>query len=92
MVLPWGQTMIAMIEAARTTVSPAGVWALVIVAVCSLTFWLTAVNIAARSTGSGRHRRTPETPAPATGPAPSAADYVPGPRTADADQPEHQSR
>jgi hypothetical protein len=38
-----------MIEAGQTTVAPAGIWAIVIVAVLLLGFWLTAVMLADRS-------------------------------------------
>jgi hypothetical protein len=46
------------IEAANTTASTAGIWAIVIVAVCALAFWLTAVILADRSQvrASGRAR------------------------------------
>lgn len=38
-----------MVEAVRTYASPAGIWAIVIVAVALLAFWLTAVMLADRS-------------------------------------------
>jgi len=38
-----------MVEAARTTASPAEIWAIVIVAVTVLAFWLTAIMLADRS-------------------------------------------
>jgi hypothetical protein len=47
-----------MVEAARTTASPAGIWAIVIVAVVVLAFWLAAIYLADRSQvrASGRSR------------------------------------
>ena len=53
-----------MVEAAQTTASPAAIWAIVIVAVVALAFWLVAIYLADRSQvrASGRNR-------PATWPA-----------------------
>jgi hypothetical protein len=47
-----------MVEAGQTTVAPVGIWAIVIVAVLLLGFWLTAVMLADRSQvrASGRAR------------------------------------
>ena len=47
-----------MVEAVQTNVSPAGIWAIVIVAVILLAFWLTAITLADRSQvrASGRAR------------------------------------
>jgi len=47
-----------MVEAARTTATPAATWAIVIVAVVALVFWLTAIYLADRSQvrASGRAR------------------------------------
>jgi hypothetical protein len=47
-----------MVEAARTTASPAATWAIVIVAVAALAFWLTMIYLADRSQvrASGRAR------------------------------------
>jgi hypothetical protein len=45
MVLVWGP---AMVEAARTTASPAAIWTIVIVALVVLAFWLTAIMLADR--------------------------------------------
>jgi hypothetical protein len=47
-----------MVEAARTMASPAAIWAIVIVAVVALAFWLTAIYLADRSQvrASGRAR------------------------------------
>jgi hypothetical protein len=47
-----------MVEAGQTTVATAGIWAIVIVAVLLLGFWLTAVMLADRSQvrASGRAR------------------------------------
>lgn len=49
-----------MVEAARTMASPAGIWAIVIVAVVTLAFWLVAITLADRSQvrASGRARVT----------------------------------
>jgi len=55
-----------MYEAAQTNVSPAGIWAIVAVAVVCLAFWLTAIAIAARNPGAGR-RRMPSHPGPVLG-------------------------
>ena len=57
-----------MVEAVQTTVSPTGIWAIVIVAVVLLAFWLTAITLADRSQvrASGRARMTGE-----IGPAPN---------------------
>jgi hypothetical protein len=57
-----------MVEAVQTTVSPAGIWAIVIVAVVLLAFWLTAITLADRSQvrASGRARMASE-----IGPAPN---------------------
>src|SRR6185312_6538581 len=47
-----------MVEASQTSVSPAGIWAIVIVMVLVLAFWLTAIVLADRSQAraSGRAR------------------------------------
>ena len=47
-----------MVEASQTSVSPAGIWAIVIVMVLVLAFWLTAIVLADRSQAraSGRSR------------------------------------
>lgn len=74
--------MSVMIEAARTTASPASIWALVVVAVGGLVFWLSAVALASRNTAA-RHRRVPDVPDMPAAP-------IPAPRAADADQPQHQ--
>lgn len=58
--------MIAMIEAARTAASPAGIWAVVIVALSALAFWLGALAIVSRNPG-GRRRRAPDMPGPVLG-------------------------
>jgi hypothetical protein len=51
-----------MVEAVQTNVSPAGIWAIVIVAVVLLAFWLTAITLADRSQvrASGRARMAGE--------------------------------
>ena len=49
--------MIAMIEAARTTTSPAGLWLVVIVAVACLAFWLGMLAIVSQDPGGARRRR-----------------------------------
>jgi hypothetical protein len=47
-----------MVEASETTTSPAGIWAIIIVAVVLLAFWLSAILLADRSQvrASGRAR------------------------------------
>ena len=55
MVLSWGLTMY---EAAQTNVSTAGIWAIIVVAVACLAFWLGALALAARNPGVG-DKRTP---------------------------------
>ena len=51
-----------MVEAVQTTVSPLGIWAIVIVAVVLLAFWLVAITLADRSQvrASGRARMAGE--------------------------------
>jgi hypothetical protein len=53
MVLSWGLTMY---EAAQTNVSTAGIWAIIVVAVACLAFWLGALALAARDPGVGDKR------------------------------------
>ena len=57
-----------MVEASQTTVGPAGIWAIIIVAVVLLGLWLTAISLADRSQvrASGR-ARTARTSWPVTG-------------------------
>ena len=64
-----------MVEAARTTASPAATWAIVIVAVTVLAAWLTAIMLADRyqARTSGRWRMTDEADA-----ASGEAESVPG--------------
>lgn len=52
-----------MVLASQTTGTTAGIWAIVIVAVCALAFWLTAVMLADRSQAraSGRARLAGDT-------------------------------
>jgi hypothetical protein len=52
-----------MVEASQTSVSPAGIWAIVIVMVLLLAFWLTAIVLADRSQAraSGRARLAGDT-------------------------------
>lgn len=52
-----------MVEASQTSVSPAGIWAIVIVMVLVLAFWLTAIALADRSQAraSGRARLASDT-------------------------------
>jgi hypothetical protein len=74
------------IEAANTNASPAGIWAIVIVAVLALAFWLSAIFLADRSQvrASGRSR------AALSGAWVGAS--VPGPRVAEAPQGEVPTR
>ena len=55
-----------MVEASQTTTSPAGIWAIIIVAVVLLAFWLAAILLADRSQvrASGRARLAVDGPAP----------------------------
>jgi hypothetical protein len=55
-----------MIEAARTTASPAAIWAICIVAVACLAFWLIMVSYADRHPYV-RQRRLPDMPGPVLG-------------------------
>jgi hypothetical protein len=57
-----------MVEAARTTASPAATWAIVIVAVVALAFWLTAIYLADRSQVRASGRAHAATWPPSTGP------------------------
>jgi len=57
-----------MVEAARTTASPAATWAIVIVAVVALAFWLTAIYLADRSQVRASGRAQAATWPPYTGP------------------------
>ncbi len=54
-----------MVEASQTTTSPAGIWAIIIVAVVLLAFWLSAILLADRSQvrASGRARLAGDWPA-----------------------------
>src|ERR1700728_2835021 len=56
----------AMVEAVRTTASPAAIWAIVVVAVVCLAFWLIAVSYA-DSHPYVRQRRLPNMPGPVLG-------------------------
>jgi len=58
--------MFAMNEAVRTVASPAGIWAVVIVAIAALAFWLTAITVVSRNPG-GRRRKAPERYGPVLG-------------------------
>jgi hypothetical protein len=55
-----------MIDAARTTASPAAIWAICIVAVACLAFWLFMVSYADRHPYV-RNRRLPDMPGPVLG-------------------------
>ena len=59
-----------MVEAVQTTVSPLGIWAIVIVAVVLLAFWLVAITLADRSQvrASGRARTAGEVGPASDGP------------------------
>jgi hypothetical protein len=54
-----------MVEASQTTTSPAGIWAIIVVAVVLLVFWLSAILLADRSQvrASGRARLAGDWPA-----------------------------
>jgi hypothetical protein len=56
----------AMVEAVRTVASPAAIWAIVVVAVACLAFWLVAVSVA-DSHPRIRHRQIPDMPGPVLG-------------------------
>jgi hypothetical protein len=55
-----------MVEAVRTTASPAAIWAICIVAVACLAFWLIMISYADKHPYV-RHRRLPEMPGPVLG-------------------------
>lgn len=55
-----------MLEAARTTASPAAIWTICVVAVGCLAFWLAAIWVADRNP-IWRHWRAPEMPGPVLG-------------------------
>ena len=55
-----------MVEAVRTTASPAAIWAIVVVATLCLAFWLGAVAWADMHPRV-RHRQVPEMPGPVLG-------------------------
>lgn len=55
-----------MTEAVRTTASPAAIWAICVVAVACLAFWLIMINYADRHPYV-RHRRPPDMPGPVLG-------------------------
>ncbi len=55
-----------MVEAVRTTASPAAIWAICVVAVGCLAFWLGALAVADRNP-YWRHWRNPDMPGPALG-------------------------
>ncbi len=57
-----------MVEAARTTATPAATWAIVIVAVVALAFWLTAIYLADRSQVRASGRAQAAAWPPYTGP------------------------
>ena len=57
-----------MVEAARTTATPAATWAIVIVAVVALVFWLTAIYLADRSQVRASGRAQAAAWPPYTGP------------------------
>ncbi len=93
-----------MVEAVRTTASPAAIWAICVVAVCCLGFWLGAVAWADMHPRV-RHRPTPDMlpevpaqrggePEPGEAPAagarpPVAGQPVPAQRSGEADRPAH---
>jgi hypothetical protein len=54
------------VEAARTTASPAAIWAIAVVAVGCLAFWLGAIWVADRNP-VWRHWQMPEMPGPVLG-------------------------
>jgi len=56
----------AMVEAVRTTASPAAIWTICVVAVVCLAFWLIAIYYA-DSHPDVRHRRLPVMPGPVLG-------------------------
>jgi hypothetical protein len=68
-----------MVEASETTTSPAGIWAIIIVAVVLLAFWLSAILLADRSQvrASGRARLAGDGPVSSDA---WADDSVPGGR------------
>ena len=55
-----------MVEAVRTTASPAAIWAIVVVAVGCLVFWLAAIWVADKNP-VWRHWQAPEMPGPVLG-------------------------
>lgn len=55
-----------MTEAVRTTASPAAIWAICVVAVACLAFWLIMINYADKHPYV-RHRRLPDMPGPVLG-------------------------
>jgi hypothetical protein len=55
-----------MVEAVRTTASPAAIWAICVVAVACLAFWLSMVTYADKHPYV-RHRRLPDMPGPVLG-------------------------
>jgi len=55
-----------MIEAARTTASPAAIWTIAVVALGCLAFWLVAIWIADKNP-FWRHWQAPEMPRPVLG-------------------------
>jgi hypothetical protein len=57
---------VAMIEANKTTASAGEIWAIVVVAVCCLAFWLTMINWADRNP-LYKHRQVPDMPGPVLG-------------------------
>jgi hypothetical protein len=71
-----------MVEASQTTTSPAGIWAIIIVAVVLLSFWLSAILLADRSQvrASGRARLAGDWPASSGA---WVGGSVPGERAAD---------
>jgi hypothetical protein len=58
--------MVAMVEAVRTTASPAAIWAIVVVAVGCLVFWLAAIWVADKNP-FWRHWQAPEMQGPVLG-------------------------
>ena len=58
--------MVAMVEAVRTTASPAAIWVIVVVAVGCLVFWLAAIWVADKNP-FWRHWQAPEMPGPVLG-------------------------
>jgi hypothetical protein len=55
-----------MVEAVRTTASPAAIWTICVVAVACLAFWLSAIAYA-DAHPKVRHRRLPDMPGPVLG-------------------------